>query len=284
MKQLIVIVGPTASGKTAKAIELAKQYSTEIVSADSRQIYTELTIGTAKPSVEQLAEIPHHFINFISIAENYNAGRFEIDALALIEKLFAKHDILVMTGGSGLYINAVLQGFDDLPEENQTIRKQLRNQYELNGISFLQQLLLEKDADYYQKIDLQNPQRLMRALEVCLATGTPYSTFLQNRKGKNARNFSTKVIGINMDRAQLYNRIEQRVDEMIKLGLLDEVKSVLKYKHHNALQTVGYKEMIRFLDGNISLEEVIELIKKNTRNYAKRQLTWFRKMENVEWI
>lgn len=282
MKQLIVIIGPTASGKTVQAIELAKQLNTEIISADSRQLYKELTIGTAKPTAEQLAEVRHHFINSISISQDYNAGKFETDALALMEKLFKKLDILVMVGGSGLYINAVLKGFDHLPEADKQVREQLRKEFESNGIEYLQQQLLQKDAEYYSHVDLQNPKRILRALEVCIITGKPYSTLLHHTKA-GSRNFTAKIFGLQVPREELYNRINSRVDKMIEEGLIEEVKSVKAYRNHNALKTVGYNEMFEYLDGNLPKDDAIALIKKNTRNYAKRQLTWFKKMQDVQW-
>lgn len=283
MKQLIVIAGPTASGKTAQAIALAKQLNTEIISADSRQFFKELTIGTSKPTAEQLAEVPHHFINSISIAQDYNAGIFETDALALIEILFKKHDVLIMAGGSGLYINAVLKGFDHLPEADKEVREQLRKELETNGIESVQKALLQKDPECFSRIDLQNPQRILRALEVCIITGKPYSTML-HYTNTTARNFSTKIFGLELQRSELYTRINSRVDKMIADGLTEEVKSLQAYRKHNALQTVGYKELFEYLDGNIQLDDAIALIKKNTRNYAKRQLTWFRKIEKINWV
>ncbi len=284
MKQLIVIVGPTASGKTSQAIELAKRLNTEIISADSRQFFKELTIGTAKPTEAQLSEVQHHFINSISISQDYNAGLFEKDALNLIEKLFKKYDVLIMTGGSGLYINAVLNGFDHLPEVDKQVRNQLQKDFETKGIEYLQQHLLQNDPEYYTRVDLQNPQRIIRALEVCVVTGKPYSALLHHTKQSTKRNFSTKIFGLQLPREELYKRIENRVDKMIEEGLVAEVKSVKKYRNHNALQTVGYKEIFDYLDGNISMNDAIALIKKNTRNYAKRQMTWFKKTEGIEWV
>ncbi len=284
MKELIVIVGPTASGKTGQAIALAKQLNTEIISADSRQMYKELTIGTAKPGVEQLQSVPHHFINTISISQDYNAGMYEMDTLVLLEKLFQRYEQIILTGGSGLYINAVLKGFDKLPDADKEIREHLRKQFETNGIEYLRQQLLERDPEYYKRVDLQNPQRILRALEVCLVTGKSYSSMLHHHTNASPRNFSVKVYGLDLPREELYNRINQRVDKMIEEGLVNEVKNLQPYKHHNALQTVGYKEIFECINENISLQEAIELIKKNTRNYAKRQLTWFRRMEDVIWV
>ncbi len=284
MKQLIVIVGPTASGKTSQAIELAKKLNTEIISADSRQFFSELTIGTAKPTDAQLSEVQHHFINSISISQDYNAGMFEKDALELIEGLFKKHDVLIMSGGSGLYINAVLKGFDHLPEADKQVRNQLQKDFETKGIEYLQHQLLLNDPEYYTRVDLQNPQRIIRALEVCIVTGKPYSALLHQTTQSTKRNFSTKIFGLQLPREELYKRIENRVDKMIEEGLVAEVENVKKFRNHNALQTVGYKEIFDYLDGNISMNDAIDLIKKNTRNYAKRQMTWFKKTEGIEWV
>lgn len=281
-KFLLVIAGPTAIGKTSLAIRLAKLFQTEIISADSRQFFREMNIGTAKPSDKELAEIKHHFINTISVADNYDAGQYEHEASALLNELFKKYDLVIMAGGSGMYINAVCNGFDDIPEVNENIREQLNTTYKKEGIFPLQEQLSELDPEYYKTIDLNNPQRLIRALEICLSTGQPYSSF---RKGKGkARDYTIIKIGLNTDREQLYKRINQRVDEMIEAGLIDEVKNLIKYKHLNALQTVGYKELFNHLDGEQSLQRAIEQIKQNTRNFAKRQLTWFKKDASIKWF
>lgn len=281
-KFLLVIAGPTAIGKTSLAIRLAKLFQTEIISADSRQFFREMNIGTAKPSDKELAEIKHHFINTISVADNYDAGQYEHEASALLNELFKKYDLVIMAGGSGMYINAVCNGFDDIPEVNENIREQLNTTYKKEGIFPLQEQLSELDPEYYKTIDLNNPQRLIRALEICLSTGQPYSSF---RKGKGkVRDYTIIKIGLNTDRDQLYKRINQRVDEMIEAGLIDEVKNLIKYKHLNALQTVGYKELFNHLAGEQSLQRAIEQIKQNTRNFAKRQLTWFKKDASIRWF
>ena len=284
MKTIITVIGPTASGKTEQSIQLAKKLNTEIISADSRQFFRELTIGTAKPLPEQLKQVPHHFINTLSIQQNYNAGIYETDALELIDRLFKKHDELILTGGSGIYINAVLKGFDHLPEADKEIRNGLKNDLITHGIEYLQNELLKMDKAYYHTVDLKNPQRLMRALEVCIITGKPYSELLHKYSTAAKRNFSVKIYGLDTERNELYKRINYRVDKMIKNGLIEEARSLLPFRNHNALQTVGYKELFDYFNGMITREEAIEAIKKNTRNYAKRQLTWFRKMEGVEWV
>jgi tRNA dimethylallyltransferase len=281
-KKLVVITGPTAVGKTDLSIEIANHFSTEIISADSRQFYREMNVGTAKPTAHQLKEIKHHFINSLSVTQDYNAGQFETDCMKLLEKLFEKHDIIVMAGGAGLYIDAALKGVDELPKADLEIRKSLKEKIETEGIASLQKQLQQLDPEYYKKTDIQNPQRLMRAIEVCLASGKTYSSFLGKKIVK--RNFDAIVIGLQDEKENLYKRINERVDEMISNGLEDEVKNLLQYKNHNALQTVGYKELIPYFEGAISLDEAIELIKKNTRNYAKRQMTWFRKMKEITWF
>jgi tRNA dimethylallyltransferase len=281
-KKLVVIAGPTAVGKTDLSIEVARLFSTEIISADSRQFYKEMNAGTAKPTARQLKEIKHHFINSLSVTQDYNAGQFEVDCIKVLEKLFQQHDVLVMAGGAGLYINAVLHGVDDLPKADAGIRKSLNEKFEKEGIDSLQKQLQQLDPEHYKKADIQNPQRIMRALEVCLVSGKTYSSFLGNKNVK--RDFDAVVIGLQDEKEMLYNRINERVDQMITNGLEEEVKNLLPYKNNNALRTVGYKEMVQYLEGAISLEEAIELIKKNTRNYAKRQMTWFRKMKEISWF
>jgi tRNA dimethylallyltransferase len=281
-KYLIIVTGPTAVGKTSMAVELAKHFNTEVISADSRQFFRELSIGTAKPSEEERSGITHHFIDSHSIKEDYNVGKFENEAITLIEKLFSTKDVLIVAGGSGLYIDAICKGFDNLPEADPEIREKLKSILHKKGIAGLQELLKELDPDHYKTADLNNPQRLSRALEVCLSTRRPYSSM---RKGKaKDRNFSTIKIGLNTSRDKLYERINERVDSMMENGLLEEVKSVKQYRAHNALQTVGYKELFEYLDGDISLERAIELIKQHTRNFAKRQLTWFNRDEEIEWF
>lgn len=281
-KYLIVIAGPTASGKTDLSIQVARHFSSEIISADSRQFYNEMTIGTAKPEAQPLKEVKHHFINSLSVVQDYNAGQFEADCLKLLEKLFKKNNIVIMTGGAGLYINAVLNGVDELPRASIEIRKLLTEKLKREGIQTLQNQLYELDPEYYEKVDKQNPKRLMRAIEVCLVSGKKYSSLLG--KKKTERIFNPVVIGLQMEKELLYDRINSRVDKMISDGLVEEVKNLLPFKKYNALQTVGYKEIIEYLENKISLDEAIDIIKKNTRNYAKRQMTWFRKMKNITWF
>jgi tRNA dimethylallyltransferase len=279
---LIVVCGPTASGKTKLAIQLAKQFSTEIISADSRQTYRELKIGSAPPSEAELKEVNHHFIASRNLDEDYNAGAFEKDALSLLEKLFQENKYVVLVGGSGLYIDAVCNGFDKVPSSFPDIRKQLQDLYEANGIEKLQNKLKDLDPDYYNKIDLSNPQRLMRALEVCIGTGKPYSLLREGKK--NPRDFRIIKIGLELPRDVLYKRIDARVDEMMKAGLLEEAKNLISLKYLNALQTVGYKELFDFFEGKITYDEAVDLIKRNSRRYAKRQLTWFRRDKEIQWF
>jgi tRNA dimethylallyltransferase len=282
IKTLIIILGPTASGKTELAIKVAKWLATEIISADSRQFYNELTIGTAKPSLQQLAEVKHHFIGHISITDNYNISRFEQDANRLLEELFLSHETVVMTGGSGLYIDAVCHGIDDQPEHDPAVRDFLAAEYKAKGIDFLRNELLRLDPVYHREVDLSNPNRLMRALEVCMMTGKPYSSY---RLGKRKqRNFRIVKIGIDISREELVKRINLRVDDMISRGLEEEARANYSFRHLNALNTVGYKEMFEFIDGNCSMEEAVEKIRINTRRYAKRQMTWFRKDPEIIWI
>lgn len=281
-KTLITIVGPTAIGKTSLAIEIAKQYQSEIISADSRQFFKEMSIGTAKPSLEELNQAKHHFINSYSIKEEISVGSFEKEAIATIENLFLKHDVLVMVGGSGLYINAVLYGFDDIPTADTELREQLNQQYQEKGISNLQEMLKVLDPAYYAQVDIHNQQRIIRGLEVCISTGKPFSSF-RNTEQKQ-RSFNHIIIGLNTDREKLYERINQRVDLMVKGGLVDEVKSLTAYKSLNALKTVGYTEIFNHLEGNSTIETAVEKIKLNTRHFAKRQVTWFKKYPEIYWF
>lgn len=281
-KTLIVIVGPTAIGKTSLAIELANFYQTEIISADSRQFFREMNIGTAKPSKEELAAAKHHFIDSHSVNTLFSTGDFEVEALKLMDKLFETHDVLIMVGGSGLYIDAVCNGLDQLPEIDLKIREQLNQQFATEGITTIQQQLEKHDPEYYAKVDQSNPQRMIRGLEVFLSTGKKLSSLLTANKKK--RPFNIVKIGLNADRALVYERINQRVDLMMEAGLLDEVKSLMPYRHLNALNTVGYSELFDYLDGKTDLPSAIAMIKQNTRRFAKRQLTWFRKDENTAWF
>ena len=279
---LIVIIGPTAIGKTELCIDLAESLNTQIISADSRQIYKELNVGTAKPGKEELERVPHHFIGTKSIHDYYTAGMFELDVLQLLEDLFNKHNQIIMTGGSGLYINAVCEGIDALPRVDPEIRNKLIEQYEKEGIQSLRHDLKKLDPDYYEMVDLKNPKRLLKALEITVMTGKPYSSFL-TRPNKE-RPFNILKIGLNKDREELYEIINKRVDKMIDKGLLEEAKELYKHKGLNALNTVGYKELFEYFDGNITYKRAIELIKRNTRHYAKRQLTWFSKDEEIKWF
>lgn len=281
-KYLITIIGPTAIGKTAMAIEVARHYGADILSADSRQFFKEMAIGTAVPSQEERAAAKHHFIQHISIHDNFTVGDFERDALVLLDTLYIKNNIAVMVGGSGLYIDAVLKGFDDFPDIDPSIREALISNYETQGIGYLQQLLEEKDPVHYARVAKDNPQRMMRALEVCLGTGRPYSSFLNLKK--NTRNFTPIVIGLHADREEMYDRINRRVNIMVSEGLVEEARSLYPMRDLNALQTVGYRELFSYFDGDCTLEEAIEEIKKNTRRFAKRQMTWFRRNELAEWF
>lgn len=272
-KNLIIIAGPTAVGKTALSVELAKYYACPVISADSRQFYKEMSIGTAKPSLVEMQSVPHYFIDHISIHDTYNVGQFERDAIELIDNLFKINDTLILVGGSGLYINAVMNGVDEFEEIPTEIREKIIKDYEEKGLTFLQEELKTRDEVYYNQVDINNPQRIMRALEVCIHTQKPYSGF--RKKEKKERFFNTINLLININREALYSKINQRVDIMMEQGLLEEVKNLYPYKHLNALNTVGYKEMFDYIDGKISLEEATNLIKQNTRRYAKRQLTWF---------
>lgn len=288
MKYLITIVGPTAIGKTALSIALAQHFNCEIISCDSRQFFKEMTIGTAVPSETELQAAPHHFIQNKSIFETYTVGDYEKEALATLEQLFQTNDYAILIGGSGLYVDAVLKGFDEFPAIDPAVREQVATAYEQNGISYLQEQLQKHDLDYYTKISLenpqtlQNPQRMMRFVEVCLGTGKPYSSFLNQKK--NNRNFTPILIGLEADRAVMYERINQRVAIMMNQGLLQEAQTLYPNKELNALQTVGYRELFSYFDAEITLDFAIEEIKKNTRRFAKRQLTWFKRNENTKWF
>lgn len=278
-KLLITIIGPTAIGKTALSIELALRFDAEIISADSRQFFSEMTIGTAVPSSVELKTVKHHFIGHKSIASDYSVGQFEEEAIPLINKLFEKKKTLILVGGSGLYIDAVLFGLDKFPEINPEYRIQLNTLLRENGLETLQNLLKEKDPVYFEKVDRNNPHRLIRALEVCLSTGKPYSSFLNQKKPN--RNFRHLIIGLETNRKKLYERIDKRVDQMVSEGLEAEAKSLHPNKQKNALQTVGYQEFFDFFDGAITREQAIESMKQNTRRFAKRQITWFKKYDAV---
>ena len=279
---LITIVGPTAIGKTALSIQLANAFNASIISCDSRQFFKEMTIGTAVPEPNELAAAKHYFIQNRSVFDSYNVGEFERDTLKKLEALFKENSIQIMVGGSGLYVDAVLNGLDYFPEVDPKIREALLLKLEKEGIEVLQKQLKELDLETYKLIAIDNPHRIMRALEVCIGSGIPYSTF--KNKPKKQRNFNNIKIGLNADREIIYNRINQRVDAMINNGLIEEAKTLYAHKELNALQTVGYRELFSFFDGNFTQEFAISEIKKNSRRFAKRQLTWFKRDKNILWF
>jgi tRNA dimethylallyltransferase len=278
----LVISGPTAVGKTEICLRLAKEFGTEIISSDSRQFYIETEIGTAKPNSNELDQVRHHFINSLSIFDPYDVRKFENEAIHLLGQLFEKHDVVIMTGGSGLYIDAVCFGFDEIPEIDPAIRKALILDFEKEGIQILQNRLQELDPLYFEQVDIQNPQRLMRALEVCIGTGKTYSSF--RKKKQNTRPFNLILVGLERDREELYHRIDNRMDNMIAEGIFQEAENLFPYRDLNALQTVGYSEIFGFLEGNYKKEEAIRLLKRNSRRYAKRQMTWFKKYPEMTWF
>ena len=285
---LITIIGPTAIGKTSLSITLAQHFNCDIISCDSRQFFKEMKIGTAVPSDEELALATHHFIQNKSIFDNYSVGDFEKEAIAKLDELFLKNNVQIMVGGSGLYVDAVLKGFDDFPDIDEKVRETINADFEQFGIDYLHQKLKELDNDYFQKLStenpqtLQNPQRMKRFVEVCLGTGKPYSSFIGQKKNK--RNFTPIIIGLEAEREIMYNRINQRVDIMMNEGLLKEAENLFPNKNLNALQTVGYRELFDFLEGKTALEFAVEQIKMNTRRFAKRQITWFKRTENAVWF
>ena len=281
-KTVIVIAGPTAIGKTQVAIKLAKDFKTEIISADSRQCYREMNIGVARPSEEELKEVKHHFIASHSIQDTVNAGTFEKYALEITKQLFKDHDVLIMAGGTGLYIQAFCEGMDEIPNVPLNIRKQIESKYREEGLEWLQKEVQKKDPEFFTAGEIKNPRRLMRALEVSEATGQSIMSFRKGKKQK--REFNIIKIGLQLPKEELHDNINKRVDKMISDGLVDEVKPLISYKHLSALQTPGYKEIIEYLDKKISFEEAIELIKRNTRQFAKRQLTWFTKEKEINWF
>ena len=280
MKKLIVILGPTAVGKTAHAIQLARTLGTEIISADSRQIFKELNIGAARPSEDELREVKHHFIASVSIHDEYSAGRFEREALEKLHELFTQYDTVVCCGGSMMYVDALVNGFDDLPSDK-TVREHWSKRFVEEGIEALQRELEEKDPDYYTQVDIHNPHRLIRALEVCTVSGVPYSS-LRNASGSQ-RNFTVEKIGLEMPRERLYDRINNRVLRMMEDGLLQEARELHPFKELQALNTVGYKELFDYFDGACSVEEAVQKIQQHTRNFAKRQLTWWRRDAQITW-
>lgn len=283
MKHLIIITGPTAVGKTDFCIDLAKKYNTEIVSCDSRQIYKGLIIGTAQPAQEQMASVRHHLVNFVDVDRLYTVANFVEDANKIIKELFLTKDVVVMTGGTGLYINAFVYGLDEIPAVDEVIRRQVREDYKNFGLEFCLGKLKQIDAECESFLSIKNPQRVLRALEVGLQTGRPLRYFYKEKHLSS--DYKISLIGINRDRAELYERINKRVDLMLDAGLIEETKMFYKFRDCNSLQTIGYKEIFEFLDGNISLEEATEKIKINTRHYAKRQFTWMRnKIPDIIWV
>lgn len=288
MKYLITIIGPTAIGKTSLSIALAQQFKCDIISCDSRQFFKEMTIGTAVPYPEELASATHHFIQNKSIFEDYTVGDFEKEAITKLNELYQTNDYAILVGGSGLYVDAILKGFDEFPDIDSSVRLDVNANYEKSGISYLQNQLQTLDPTYFEKINaenpqtLQNPQRMMRFVEVCIGTGKPYSSFLNQKK--NNRNFTPILIGLEAERSVIYNRINQRVDIMMNEGLLAEAEKLYQNKTLNALQTVGYRELFSYFDSDFSLPFAIEEIKKNTRRFSKRQLTWFKRTENTKWF
>jgi len=281
-KYLISIVGPTAIGKTALSIKLANHFKAEIISADSRQFFKEMSIGTAAPTKSELEAAPHHFIHHKSVKDDYNVGEFERDAIEKLNHLFAENDVVIMVGGSGLYVDAVVNGLDDFPNIDPNIRESLNLQLETKGLEHLQNQLKELDPISFQNITIDNPHRVIRALEVSIGTGKPYSSFLNQKKAK--RNFKTITIGLDAERQIIYDRINCRVDKMMEQGLVEEVKALRPMQHLNALNTVGYKEIFSYFNDEWTLEFAISEIKKNSRRFAKRQLTWFKKNENILWF
>jgi tRNA dimethylallyltransferase len=282
-KYLVSIVGPTAVGKTAMAIEIARAFSTEIISADSRQFFREMEIGTAKPDSTELSLVKHHFVNSLSIEDDYNAGKFERDALDVLDHLFVNKNLVVMAGGSGLYCRAIWKGLDDMPEVREGVREQLNEQYANDGLDSLLEELHEKDPAYYEQVDRANHQRVIRALEVIRSTNRPFSEFRQQSSAA-ARPFINIKIGLNTDREILYDRIDRRMDSMIQQGLFEEARRLEVYRQSYALQTVGYQEIFPYFDGEYDYDEAVRLLKRNSRRYAKRQLTWFKKDQDIEWF
>ena len=280
---LVVVAGPTAVGKTALCVQLAQHFHTDVVSADSRQFFREMSIGTAKPTPPEMQGVPHHFVDSHSITDDYSAGRYETDCLALLDELFRQHRVVILTGGSGLYLQAVTDGLDELPTTDAAIRAQIQWELATYGLESLVAELARLDPVAHSRIDRQNPQRVVRAVEVCRATGQPFSGFHTGRSAVS-RPFRVVKLALTRERETLYQRIDQRVDQMLKAGLLAEVQALLPYRHHNALQTVGYQELFDYLDGLHDWPEAVRLLKRNTRRYAKRQLTWLRRDPEYQWV
>jgi tRNA dimethylallyltransferase len=281
-KYLIVIVGPTAVGKTGLSLKLAKELKCSIVSADSRQLFREMNIGTAKPSVRDLEEVQHYFINSHSIKDDYSVGKYEEEAVKLLEDLFQQNNIQILVGGSGLYVKAVCEGFDEFPDIDPSIRNSLNKTFEAEGLIPLLHELYSKDPEYFEMVDRANVHRIIRALEVFRQTGIPFSAYRKNIRKE--RPYKIIKIGIHCDRKKLYQRIDERMDQMLAEGLLEEAKSLYAYRHKSALQTVGYSEIFDFMDGKQDWEETVRLLKRNSRRYAKRQMTWFNKDKEIVWF
>ncbi len=279
---LLVLTGPTGVGKTELSLRLAEHWGCPIVSADSRQFFREIPIGTAAPTPAEQARVRHYFIGTKSVADDYNAGQYERDAIALLDTLFAQHRVVVLTGGSMMYIDAVCNGFDDIPTISEEVRAQARQDYETQGLTWLQQEVQRLDPAYWEEVDKQNPQRLLHCLEICRATGRTYSSLRQKRRAK--RPFRILKIGLTRPREELYQRINLRVEQMMAQGLLEEAKSVYPFRAKNSLQTVGYRELFAYFDGQYTLEKAVEMIQQNSRHYAKRQMTWFNRDTAIHWI
>lgn len=282
MKRLVVLLGPTGVGKTELSLSLAEHLKSPILSADSRQLYADLQIGTAAPTADQLARVKHYFVGTLHLTDYYSAAQYEADVIREMERLFLDHDSLLLTGGSMMYIDAVCKGIDDIPTIDEETRRYMMEHYQKDGLEALQQELKELDPEHYEIVDLKNPKRVIHALEICRMTGKTYTSF---RKAEiKERPFEVLYIGLNRPREELFQRINSRVDQMMADGLLQEVQQVLPYRNENSLNTVGYKELFAYLDGNCTLDFAIEKIKKNTRVYAKKQLTWFKKNEQIHWF
>lgn len=280
---LIGITGPTASGKTKLSIDLAKELKCDVISCDSRQFYKELKIGTSAPSKNELESVKHHLIQHISVVENYTVKDFEKEAFKIINSQFKKKKFIILSGGSNLFLDSVIYGIDDMPSTDKILRKNLNDSFEMYGINYIQEKLKNVDPEFYKRVDLNNPRRIIRALEVSIKSGKPYSSFIEKKQLKN-NDFDVLIFAISVDRKKLYDRIDKRVDSMIKNGLVDEVRTLTKFRLYNALNTIGYKEIFSYLDGSVTLEHAISEIKKNTRRYAKRQITWLRSKKNIIWV
>lgn len=281
-KNLVVVVGPTGVGKTTVCIELAKWLDCEIISADSRQIYREIPIGTASPTEEEQKEVSHHFIGILSLAEYFSAARYEEMALAEIERQFKKRNVVLLTGGSMMYVDALCKGIDDIPSPDQEIRDELMRRFEAEGLDSLRHQLKILDPEYYNVVDLKNPKRVIHGLEICLMTGRTYTSFRTNTSKK--RPFNIIKVGLRREREELYERINQRVDQMILSGLVEEAQTVFPFRSYNALNTVGYKELFEFFDGTITFDEAVDKIKRNSRVYSRKQMTWFKRDESIHWF